>query len=66
LKFYYVIVNFSDQKFAKSRNFISLNTEKIKTIKYFIVFLNFDMAKGGASDLCPYDVKAKRKYAKIN
>jgi len=35
---------------AKSRNFRSLkNIKKIKTIRYFILFLNFDLAQGGAS-----------------
>jgi len=33
---------------AKSRNFISLKHKKIKTIRYFIFFLNFDLAKGAA------------------
>jgi len=36
---------------AKSRNATSdhYNTKKIKTIRYFMFILNFDLAKGGGS-----------------
>jgi len=35
---------------AKSRYFRTLRHKNIKTIQYFIFFLNFDLTKGGASD----------------
>jgi len=55
LKVYCVIVNFKDHELVKSRNFKSLKHKNTKTIRYFIFFLNIDLAKGGASaPLAPF------------
>jgi len=45
---------------AKSRIFKSLKHSKIKTIRYFRFFLNFDLAKGWAS--VPFLVAPLFKY----
>jgi len=49
LNFHCVIVNFRDQKLAKSRNFRSLRQTHTKNRNYLLFYL-FDLAKKGDSD----------------
>jgi len=50
LKFYCVIVNFLTINWPNQQLQI-IERQKIKTFQYFILFLNLDLAKGGASAL---------------